>query len=42
MNAKFIPAPTRLVRFVYKANRMVKVVPMNRAQRRRLKIKVKK
>lgn len=35
---KFTPSPTKIVRVINK-ERAVKLVPMNRAQRRRLKIK---
>ena len=35
---KFTPSPTKLVRLVDKDNKTVKIVPMNRAQRRKLKI----
>lgn len=40
--AKFTPSPTKLVRVVNKQNQVVKIVPMNRAKRRRLKIKSNK
>jgi len=36
---KFTPSPTKLVRLVDKKNNTVKIVTMNRAMRRRLKIK---
>ena len=36
---KFTPSPTKLVRIVDKKNNTVKIVPMNRAKRRKLGIK---
>jgi hypothetical protein len=36
---KFEPSPTKLVRLVDKDGKVVKTVPMNRAQRRKLKIR---
>jgi len=35
---KFTPSPTKKVRVVDKDGHVIKEVPMNRAQRRRLKI----
>ena len=35
---KFIPSPTKKIRLVDKEGNTVKVVPMNRAKRRKLKI----
>ena len=39
---KFTPSPMTMVRIVNKAGKTVKIVPMNRAKRRRLKIKSNK
>lgn len=36
---KFTPSATKIVRVINRKDRTVKFVPMNRAQRRRLKIK---
>ena len=36
---KFTPSPTKLVRIVDKVGNTVKIMPMNRAQRRRLGVK---
>lgn len=36
---KFTPSPTKRVAVVDKEGNVLKIVPMNRAQRRRLKIK---
>jgi hypothetical protein len=38
----FTPSPTKLVRFVDKENKIVKEIRLNRAQRRRMKIKSSK
>jgi len=35
---KFTPSPTKIVRVIDKEGDVIKEVPMNRAQRRRLKI----
>lgn len=37
-NMKFTPSPTKLVRVINEKDNTVKVVPMNRETRRRLKI----
>jgi hypothetical protein len=38
----FTPSPTKIVRFRNPATGLVKAVPLNRAQRRRMGIKTKK
>lgn len=38
---KFTPSPTKIVRFLDKDKKVVRELPMNRAERRRLKIKRK-
>jgi len=39
MSEKFTPSPTTVVRIVNNEGKVVKVVPMNRATRRRLKVR---
>jgi hypothetical protein len=39
MAEHFIPSPTKLVRFVDKDGKVTKIVPMNRARRRKLGIR---
>jgi hypothetical protein len=36
---KFTASPTKIVRVINKEGKTIKFVPMNRAQRRRLKVK---
>lgn len=36
---KFTPSPTKMVRIVNENGRIIKLVPMNRAQRRKLGIR---
>jgi len=39
MSEHFMPSPTKLVRVIGKDGKVIKVVPMNRAKRRRLGIR---
>ena len=41
MTERFIPSPTKLVRVINSEGKVVKIVPMNRKQRRRLGIRSK-
>jgi len=38
---KFTPSPTKIVCFIDKKGKVIKEVPMNRAERRKLKIRGK-
>lgn len=39
MSEHFVPSPTKLVRIIDKDGKVIKTVPMNRANRRRLGIR---